>query len=148
MIKTWEKMWAHNTYTVRDLNKLNENRLAETLGIEFTEITQNSLIAIMPVTEITCQQYGVLHGGASAALAETAGSVASWMVIDNEKQMCVGLEINCNHIKAKGFGKVTAIVTPLHIGKHTHVWDIRINNEIGDLVCISRLTTAIIPKKA
>ena len=148
MIKTWEKMWAHNTYTVRDLNKLNENRLAETLGIEFTEITQNSLIAIMPVTEITCQQYGVLHGGASAALAETAGSVASWMVIDNEKQMCVGLEINCNHIKAKGFGMVTAIVTPLHIGKHTHVWDIRINNEIGDLVCISRLTTAIIPKKA
>jgi 1,4-dihydroxy-2-naphthoyl-CoA hydrolase len=101
----------------------------------------------MPVDHRTNQPYGLLHGGASCVLAETLGSVASALVIDHSKFLCVGLEINANHIRGARSGHVTGIVTPLHLGSSTHVWDIRIYDEKDKLVCVSRLTVAIIPRK-
>jgi 1,4-dihydroxy-2-naphthoyl-CoA hydrolase len=100
----------------------------------------------MPVNEHVHQPYGLLHGGASAALAETIGSVASWMCINQDTQICVGMEINCNHIRGVRTGVVTATVSPLHIGSTTHVWDIKIHDEKAHLVCVSRLTVAILKK--
>ncbi len=101
----------------------------------------------MPVNEKTMQPYGLLHGGASAAFAETIGSVASALCIDHSKFLCVGLEINANHIRSANKGIVTGISKSVHIGRSTHVWDIRIYDENEKLVCISRLTVAIIPRK-
>lgn len=121
--------------------------LLENLGIEFTEIGADFLKAQMPVDQRTIQPFKILHGGASVALAETVGSVGSFMIIDPEKYISVGLEINANHIKAAKNGYVTAIGKPIHIGKKTHVWDIKINNELNQLVCISRMTVAIISNK-
>jgi 1,4-dihydroxy-2-naphthoyl-CoA hydrolase len=136
--------------SLNDLNALNDhakNTMADLLDIEFTEIGANFLKATMPVGPKTHQPYGLLHGGASAALAETVGSVASWLALDREKQICVGIEINCNHIRAKKTGIVTATAEPLHIGATTHVWDIKIRDEKEKLVCVSRLTVAILKKK-
>jgi 1,4-dihydroxy-2-naphthoyl-CoA hydrolase len=132
--------------TIEELNKLAVNTMSEVLDIRFTEIGGNYLKATMPVCAKTHQPYGLLHGGASAALAETAGSVASWLVIDREKQICVGIEINCNHIRGKKDGEVTATVEPLHIGATTHVWDIKIRDEKEKLICVSRLTVAVLKK--
>jgi 1,4-dihydroxy-2-naphthoyl-CoA hydrolase len=101
----------------------------------------------MPVDNRTHQPYGLLHGGASCVLAETLGSVASALVIDQAKFICVGLEINANHVRGVRQGYVTGTATPIHIGATTHVWDIRIHDEREKLVCISRLTVAILPKK-
>ncbi len=120
--------------------------MAEWLGIQFSEIGSNSIKATMPVLEKTHQPYGLLHGGASAALAETLGSVASWLVIDTERQVCVGMEINCNHIRGKKNGIVTGTAEPLHLGANTHVWDIKIRDEHDKLICVSRLTVAILKK--
>lgn len=100
----------------------------------------------MPVDERTHQPYGILHGGASVVLAESLGSVASNMIIDNAKYIGVGLEINANHLRPVSSGVVTGKCTPIHIGAKTHVWDIRVTNEKGKLVCVSRLTVAIVPK--
>ncbi len=121
--------------------------MAEHLGIEFTEIGPDFLSARMPVDHRTHQPYGLLHGGASLALAETLGSVAAHCCIDNEKQFCVGLEINANHIKSVTRGHVTGTTKPIHIGKRTQVWEIRIINEYAELVCVSRITIAVIDKK-
>ncbi len=132
--------------TIEQLNKLSVNTMAETLDIRFSEIGDNYLKATMPVDARTRQPYGLLHGGASAVLAETVGSVASSLCINTEKQICVGLEINCNHIKGKKEGVVTATCTPLHIGASTHVWDIKIHDERGKLINVSRLTVAILKK--
>jgi 1,4-dihydroxy-2-naphthoyl-CoA hydrolase len=101
----------------------------------------------MPVDGRTKQPYGLLHGGASVALAETVGSVASALVVDHSKFLCVGLEINANHIRSAREGTVTATCKPVHLGAATHVWDIRINDAKGKLVCISRLTVAILERK-
>ncbi|MBY0348185.1 MAG: hotdog fold thioesterase [Hydrotalea flava] len=120
--------------------------MGEVLGIEFTEVGSDYLKATMPVNQNTRQPYGLLHGGASAALAETLGSVASALIIDPDKQICVGIEINANHLKGVKEGFVTGICSPLHIGATTHVWDIRITNEKHQLICISRLTVAILKK--
>jgi 1,4-dihydroxy-2-naphthoyl-CoA hydrolase len=117
------------------------------LGMEFTEIGENYLKARMPVDDRTRQPYGLLHGGASAALAETLGSVASAYVIDREKYICVGLEINANHVRGAKEGWVYGTVIPLHLGKTTHVWDIKIVDEREKLVCVSRLTVAILKKE-
>jgi len=138
----WKK-----SVTIDDLNNLCNNTLAETLGIRFTAINERSLQATMPVTATVHQPYGLLHGGASAALAETIASVASWMCIE-ENQWCVGMEINCNHVKGKRNGVVTAHAEPIHLGATTHVWDIRIMDEWAKLICISRLTVAIIKSKS
>ena len=103
--------------------------MGEFLDMKFTEIGDDYLCITMPVDNRTKQPYGLLHGGASAALAETIGSVASSLCINPDKQICVGIEINCNHIRGKKDGVVTAIAKPLHIGATTHVWDIKINDE-------------------
>ncbi len=136
-----------STVTIEALQALGKGNMGEHLGMEFTAITDNSLHIKMPVDERTKQPYGLLHGGASAALAETVGSVASALVIDQTKCICVGLEINANHIRGVRKGYVHANCTPLHIGATTHVWDIKIYDDAEKLVCVSRLTVAIIKRK-
>ena len=140
-------IWNSQDVTIEIINNTSVNTMAEFLDIKFTEIGPDFLKATMPVCAKTHQPYGLLHGGASAVLAETAGSVASWLAIDNEQQICVGIEINCNHIRAKKNGTVTATAEPLHIGATTHVWDIKIRDEKEKLVCVSRLTVAVLKKK-
>jgi 1,4-dihydroxy-2-naphthoyl-CoA hydrolase len=121
--------------------------MGEYIGIEWVEIGADFLKAKMPVDHRTIQPYGLLHGGASVTLAETIGSVASALVVDKEKLYCVGLEINANHIRSAREGFVIGTAMPLHLGKTTHVWEIKIKDEQDKLICVSRLTVAIIPKK-
>lgn len=123
------------------------NTMVSYLGIEFTEVGSNYIMAKMPVDNRTKQPMGLLHGGASVALAETLGSIGSLLCIDKTKQYPVGLEINANHVKSATSGFVTGKATIIHLGKKTHIWDIRIHNEQNELVCISRLTVAIIDRK-
>ncbi|MBS1772100.1 MAG: hotdog fold thioesterase [Bacteroidetes bacterium] len=139
-------IWKKQEITIESLNERSANTIAEVLDIQFIEIGGNYLKAAMPVDKRVHQPYGLLHGGASAVLAETVGSVASSLCIDTDKQICVGIEINCNHIKGKRDGIVTATAIPLHIGATTHVWDIKINDEKDKLICVSRLTVAILKK--
>ena len=136
-----------NIKTVDDLNKWSANTMAEQLGIRFTEIGENYLTASMPVDHRTHQPLGLLHGGASVALAETLGSVAASMTLDLSKQFCVGLEINANHIKGVRDGVVVGKTSPVHIGKKTQVWEIRITTTADELVCLSRITMAILDKR-
>jgi 1,4-dihydroxy-2-naphthoyl-CoA hydrolase len=133
--------------TLEALNHLSKNTLAEQIGIEFTAIGNDFIEAKMPVDKRTHQPFGLLHGGASVALAETLGSVAAHLCIDATKQFCVGLEINANHIKGAKSGFVTGKTKPIHIGRKTQVWEIRITDENEDLVCISRITIAVLDKK-
>ena len=135
-------------FTLESINLLSKNTLVENLGIEFTEIGEDYLVATMPVNSGTRQPLGHLHGGASVTLAETLGSIGATMVVDPNQQYCVGLDINANHVKSVKEGIVTGTARPLHIGKRTHVWEIKITNEKEQLVCISRITLAIIDKKA
>ncbi len=114
------------------------------LGMKWYELGDDFLKISMPVDERTKQPYGLLHGGASCALAETAGSVASYFVLDPSKFICVGLEINANHLRAVKDGIVIATAKALHLGSTTHVWDIKIHDERERLVCVSRLTVAIL----
>jgi 1,4-dihydroxy-2-naphthoyl-CoA hydrolase len=115
------------------------------LGIEFTEAGEGYLVARMPVDGRTHQPFGLLHGGASVVLAESLGSTASWMLLDDPaKQQAVGLEINANHLRSVREGWVYGRCTPIHTGRTTHVWDVRITDERGRLVCVSRLTVAIL----
>jgi 1,4-dihydroxy-2-naphthoyl-CoA hydrolase len=139
-------IWYDPTITPDRLNPLAKNTLGEHIGIEITEVGEDFLRGRMPVDNRTRQPYGLLHGGASVALAETLGSVASAFVVDRSKYDCVGLEINANHVRGVREGFVTATARPVHLGKTTHVWDIRIHDEREKLVCISRLTVAIIKK--
>jgi len=130
------------------LQSFHNNSLISHLGIEFTEIGDGFLVARMPVDERTRQPFGILHGGASVVLAESLGSVASFLLLDNPgRQRAVGLEVNANHIRSVGEGYVIGRVTPVHTGRTTHIWDIRITDERGRLVCISRLTVAILENK-
>lgn len=129
------------------LNKMSENNMVGLLGIEFTELNPAYICAKMPVDSRTKQPMGLLHGGASVVLAESLGSIASYLSIDPEKQAAVGIEINANHLKSARDGYVYAKCTPLKVGRTMHIWDIKITNEAGDLVCVSRLTTAIIEKR-
>ena len=133
--------------TVDDLNRMNKNTMMEHLGIEFTRVNQNLISARMPVDHRHHQPYGLLHGGASVTLAETLGSVAAHCSVDPEKQFCIGLEINANHIKPVRQGFVTGTTRPIHIGRSTQVWEIKITNEQDELVCVSRITMAILEKK-
>lgn len=139
-------IWHQATIDLNELNALGNSTIAEALGIKFTEIGPNYLKASMPVDSRTQQPYGLLHGGASCVLAETLGSVASVLVADRAKQICVGLEINANHIKGVKSGLVIGTVTPLHLGASTHVWDIKIHDEKDKLICVSRLTVAVLKK--
>ncbi|MBT2643370.1 hotdog fold thioesterase [Bacillus sp. ISL-41] len=123
------------------------NTLLGSLGIEITELQKGKVIATMPVDDRTRQPFGLLHGGASVALAETVASVGAFELVDKENEVVVGLEINANHIKAKKDGLVTAVGTVLHQGKTTMVWDIKITDEEENLVCISRCTIAVIKRR-
>ena len=140
-------IWFDKALTVEKLRPLGPNTMAAHIGIEWVEVGENFIKAKMPVDQRTNQPYGLLHGGASCVLAETLGSVASAMVIDHSKFFCVGLEINANHIRGVREGYVTGIVLPLHLGNATHVWDIKIYDEKEKLVCVSRLTVAILIRR-
>ena len=140
-------IWFNKELVIDDFLPLGKNTMGEYIGIEWVELGNDYLKAKMPVDNRTRQPYGLLHGGASCVLAETIGSVASAMVIDHSKFVCVGLEINANHVRSAREGFVTGIATPLHLGANTHVWDIKIFDELGKLVCVSRLTVAVIPRK-
>lgn len=133
--------------TTDQLNKMSTSTMVEHLGIVFTEIGDDYISATMPVDHRTHQPYGLLHGGASVALAETLGSVAAHCCVDTSIQYCVGLDINANHVKGIKEGIVTGTTRPIHIGKRTHVWEIRITNEKKELICISRITMAVIDKR-
>jgi 1,4-dihydroxy-2-naphthoyl-CoA hydrolase len=139
-------IWFKKDLQLKDIVDLTKGNLAEHIGIAFTEVGENYLKGHMPVDERTRQPYGRLHGGASCTLAETLGSVAAALVVDNSQFICVGIEINANHTRAAYEGFVTGIATPLHIGASTHVWDIRIYDEREKLVCVSRHTVAILKK--
>lgn len=139
-------IWFKKDVTIDDLIKIKGNTMAEFLHLKWEEIGDDFIKMSMPVFPPTQQPYGYLHGGASCVLAETVGSVASAMVIDQDKFYCVGLEINANHIRSISQGKVIATTLPLHLGKSTHVWDIKIKDEKEKLICVSRLTVAILKK--
>ncbi|WP_425635746.1 hotdog fold thioesterase [Algoriphagus yeomjeoni] len=133
--------------SLNQINQNGKNTMTDHLGIVFTEVGDDYLSATMPVDERTKQPIGLLHGGANVVLAETLGSVAASLTIDLQKQICVGLEINANHLKGVRSGLVTGITKPIHIGKSTQIWEIKITNEQGQLCCISRITMAILDKK-
>jgi 1,4-dihydroxy-2-naphthoyl-CoA hydrolase len=133
--------------TLDQLNFSKEKTMVDHLGIVFTGLGDDYLEATMPVDHRTKQPMGLLHGGASVALAETLGSVAASLTIDLKKQACVGLEINANHIKSVREGLVKGVAKPIHLGKTTQIWEIKIYNEVGQLSCISRITMAILDKK-
>lgn len=136
-----------DSITLDELNRLSKNTMAETIGIRFTAIGPDYLEATMPVDARTHQPFGLLHGGASVALAETLGSVAATCCVDANRQFCVGLEINANHIRSARQGQVKGVAKPIHVGKKTQVWEIRITNDKEELVCISRITLAVLDRK-
>ena len=139
-------IWFKKEITLADLLNRDANTLSAHIGIVFTEIGDDFLCATMPVDNRTRQPYGILHGGASAALAETVGSVASALVINTGNFKCVGLELNANHIRSVKDGLVVATCKPVHLGRQTHVWDIQIREAAtGKLTCISRLTVIVLP---
>jgi 1,4-dihydroxy-2-naphthoyl-CoA hydrolase len=124
---------------------MGKNNIEEQLGIEYVEIGEDFIVARMPVDHRTKQPFGILHGGASLVLAESLGSVASFLCLENpEKQKAVGLEINANHLRPVSEGWVFGKVTSIHLGKKTHIWEIKISNSNDKLVCISRITVMII----
>jgi 1,4-dihydroxy-2-naphthoyl-CoA hydrolase len=144
-------LWDENAIDLVKLNALSIGTMAEFLGITFISLGHNVLRASMAVDNRSRQPYGVLHGGASAALAETIGSVASWICVgahrDENTKSVVGIELNCNHLRSVKEGMVYAQCEPLHVGATIHVWDIKIKDEDDRLVCASRLTVAVLNRK-
>lgn len=128
------------------LNLMRNNTMVGHVDIEVIEAGPDFLRGRMPVDKRTHQPFGLLHGGASATMAETLGSIASTLCVDLSKEIVVGIEINANHVRGVKSGYVYGTVRPLHVGRSTHVWDIRIESEEGKLVCVSRLTVAVVPK--
>jgi 1,4-dihydroxy-2-naphthoyl-CoA hydrolase len=129
------------------LNGWSPNTMMEALGIRFTAVGDDWLQGTMPVDQRTHQPYGLLHGGASVVLAETLGSTAAMLTLDPAQEAAVGLDINANHIRGVRSGTVTGTARKVHIGRSTQVWEIRIETEAGELVCISRITMAVIPSR-
>lgn len=136
-------MWK-SLQSIEELNSGGAGTLIEHLGIEFTEISDDFIRGAMPVDGRTRQPYGLLHGGASLALAETLGSMGATMCVDAKEYQCVGQEINANHVRAARTGRVTGTARPVHLGARSQVWTIDIVDDAGKLVCTSRLTVAII----
>jgi len=134
--------------TVDDLNRYQQETLVTHLGIRYTGLGEDWLQATMPVDARTKQPAGILHGGASVALAETLGSTGANLVVDRGKKLCVGLEINANHIRAMRDGEVIGVARPLHMGGTTQVWEIRISDGQQRLVCVSRITMAVLDRTA
>lgn len=139
--------WAHPV-NIDFLQNFSRHTLAETLGIEFTQIGEDFIEAKMPVDARTHQPFGLLHGGASVALSETLGSVAANLCVDGTKYQCVGIEVNANHLRSVSSGWVTGRATALHVGRSIQVWETRIADEAGNLVCVSRLTVKVQEKRA
>jgi len=133
-------------FSLDDLNAYQQQTLVSHLGIRYTELGDDFLSASMPVDQRTKQPAGILHGGASVALAETLGSTGANLVVDRNKQLCVGLEINANHVRAMREGSVHGTARPLHLGGTTQVWEIRICDDQDRLVCISRITMAVLDR--
>lgn len=142
-----EKNQISKDISVENLNKHFATKMVEHLGIEYTSVGADYLSGKMPVDHRTQQPLGILHGGASVVLAETLGSVAANLVLNDPSRVAVGLEINANHVKSVTSGYVYGKATAIHLGKNTQIWDIRINNEEEKLVCTSRLTMAVIDRK-
>ena len=140
------KMIWSKSYNLLELNEMRAGTILEALDIEFTELGADFLKASMPVDHRTVQPAGILHGGANVVLTETLGSLASTLIVDNDRFYCVGLEVNANHVRPGLSGHVHGKATPIHLGKSTHIWHIIVNNDEGKLVCVSRLTIAVKPK--
>jgi 1,4-dihydroxy-2-naphthoyl-CoA hydrolase len=140
-------IWYQSAPDLETLNALGKNNMVAWLGIEFTEMGDDYLSATMPVDHRTIQPYGLLHGGASVVLAETLGSMASHFVVDSTCQLCVGVEVNANHLRSARSGMVTGTCRPINLGRTIHVWQIEIRDEMGRLTCVSRLTVAVLEKK-
>jgi|TARA_B100000795_G_C22804213_1_gene443816 1,4-dihydroxy-2-naphthoyl-CoA hydrolase len=138
-------MWK-NKYTIEECNKMCENTIHDALGIKLTEVGADFLKGTMPVDDRTVQPFRLLHGGASVVLAESLGSLASVMMIDQDRNICVGLDVNANHVRAAKSGIVTGVAKPINIGGKIHIWEIKITNEADKLVCIVRLTVTVLPK--
>ena len=136
------------TPSIDQINASSRNTLVDTLGMHVTEIGDDFICGTMPVDARTRQPFGLLHGGASAALAETLGSLAGNLCLDSTREVAVGLDINANHIRPITQGIVTGTARKLHIGRTTQVWEIRVEDEEQRLICISRLTLAVVPKPA
>ncbi|MEE4240957.1 MAG: hotdog fold thioesterase [Desulfopila sp.] len=136
-----KKIWRKEA-SLEKLNLLSNNTMVKYLGIEFTELGEDFLVATMTVDSRTHQPFGLLHGGASVALAESVASMAGNLAVDDSRY-CVGLEINANHVRPIRSGQVTATARPLALGRTTQVWDIKIVNDSGKLICVSRLTLAV-----
>ncbi|MDX5418932.1 MAG: hotdog fold thioesterase [Hymenobacteraceae bacterium] len=134
-------------FTLEKLQEWRKNTMVEHLGIELTEYGEGYLCGKMPVDHRTHQPMGLLHGGASVALAETLASIGAALSVDLSKKACVGLEINANHIRSVREGWVYGKATALHAGRSTQVWEVKITSEAGELVCLSRMTVAVIDKK-
>ncbi len=139
-------IWFHRP-TLDQLNRPTPTMVAH-LGMVFTEVGDDFLRATMPVDQRTHQPMGILHGGASVALAETIGSTAAYLCVDMQKFNVVGLEINANHVRSVRSGLVTGTARPIHLGRTTQLWEIRITDEADKLICISRLTMAVLDKVA
>ena len=138
-------MWF-KPYTLKDIEWMKANTIHESLGIEVVEIGDDSIKGTLPVDHRTKQPAGILHGGASVVLAESLGSIASTLIVDPAKFYCVGLDINANHLRPMTSGMVYGTAKPIHIGRKTHVWSIEIKNAENKMVCISRLTMAVMEK--
>jgi 1,4-dihydroxy-2-naphthoyl-CoA hydrolase len=136
-------LWRQ-TPNIEQLNATLKDTIGEQLDIRFESFDAESISASMVIDSRTHQPYGLLHGGASVVLAETLGSTASYLCIDTSKFYCVGLEVNANHLRGLRSGRVTAVARPVHLGRTTHVWDIRLSGDDGKPSCISRLTMAIV----
>ncbi|HEY7094352.1 MAG TPA: hotdog fold thioesterase [Ktedonobacterales bacterium] len=139
-----QRSWA-SMPTVDELNALGKGFLFDALGMRIEEASAERVVMSMPVTQMTQQPVGILHGGATVALAESAASIGTWLGIDRTAFSTVGLEINCNHLRAKRDGTVRAIATPVHRGRRNWVWDIRVYDEADALIAISRCTLAVVP---
>lgn len=138
----WFREWR-----LEELVERTQGTLVDHLGISFTQIAPDALYATMPVAAQTAQRMGYLHGGASMALAETVGSLASQMCVDDTAWACMGLDLNANHVRPVPKGEmVVGIARPLHLGRTSHVWDVRVENAAGKLVCIARLTTSVVAR--
>ncbi|KPX33329.1 4-hydroxybenzoyl-CoA thioesterase domain-containing protein [Pseudomonas coronafaciens pv. garcae] len=144
-IKGFEMSMWRQAPDIETLMAAQKNTIGEVLDIRFESFTEDSMTASMVVDQRTHQPFGLLHGGASVVLAESLGSMASYLMVDPKTHFCVGLEVNANLLRGVRTGRVTGVVRPVHIGRTTHVWDIRISTDEGKLSCISRLTVAVVP---
>lgn len=148
-----EGFWKENKMGIwktdcclEELNKAHKNSMVDHLGMKITEVGEDYLKMVMPIDSRTKQLFGIMHGGASAALAESAGSIAANLCINPATHIAVGLDINTSHIRQVRSGSVMGIAEPVHIGRSTHIWQIKIFDENANLVSLSRLTMAVLEK--